>query len=116
MRPRPEILIVLLVAGIFFPGLLGAQGAPKLAAKALTKDQAENLIRHAILAKKFKGGDVRELMLSEPERSGSGFTYNGEFTVRHAGKTIHCEDWRFVLQEKISGWMTDETRPGRCND
>ncbi len=106
----------LLIAGMLFPALIGAQGAPKLASKVPGKDQAETLIRSAILARKFQGGDVRELMLSEPERSGSGFRYNGEFTVRHAGKMIHCEDWRFVLQEKINGWIADETTPGRCND
>lgn len=116
MSFRPVALKVLLFAGMVFPGLMGAQGAPKPAPRALTKDMAENLIRSAILAKKFKGGDVHELMLSDPERCGSGYSYNGEFTVRHAGKMIHCEDWRFVLQEKKTGWVTDETTPGRCND
>lgn len=105
-----------LASGIAYPLLLAAQGSAKLATKLPAKEQAENVIRSAIMAKKFKGGDIRELMLSEPERAGSGFRYNGEFTVRHAGKTIHCEDWRFVLQEKLNGWIADETTPGRCND
>ena len=106
----------LLIAGLLFPALMAAQGAPKLASRVPGKEQAEILIRSAILSRKFQGGDVRELMLSEPERSGSGFRYNGEFTVRHAGRTIHCEDWRFVLQERVTGWIADEATPGRCND
>lgn len=106
----------LLIAGMLFPALIDAQGTPKLSAKLPGKEQAEMLIRSAILARKFQGGDVRELMISEPERSGSGFSYNGEFTVRHAGRMIHCEDWRFVLQEKSTGWIANETTPGRCND
>ncbi len=107
---------MLLIAGVLFPCWLFAQRAAKPAARVLTQEQAQNLIRSAILTGKFTGGDVRELMLSEPERSGAGFSYNSEFTVHHAGRTIHCENWRFVLREKTSGWITEETAPGRCND
>ncbi len=106
----------LFIAGLAYPLLLGAQGTVKLAPKVPAKDHADLAIRSAILARKFKGGDIRELMLSEPERSGSGYTYHGEFTVKHAGKMIHCEDWHFMLQEKLNGWIVDETTPGRCND
>lgn len=106
----------LLIASIGFSTLVEAQGAPKLASKQPDKNVAENLIRTAILSQKFKGGKVSELMISDAERSGSGYRYLGEFTVRQSGKMIHCEDWRFVLQEKITGWIADETIPGRCND
>ncbi|MFO1471368.1 MAG: hypothetical protein U1F27_10045 [Turneriella sp.] len=116
MHIKRAIFRMLLVAGLAYPLLAGAQGSVKLAAKVPAREQAENVIRSAILARKFKGGDVRELMLSEPEKAGTGYRYHGEFTVWHAGKTIHCEDWRFVLLEKLNGWIADETTPGRCND
>lgn len=116
MPPKQAVLKRLLTASLVLSTLVYAQGAPKIASKEPDKSVAEKLIRSAILSQKFKGGNVSELMLSDPERSGSGYRYLGEFTVRQSGKMIHCEEWRFVLQEKINGWMADETIPGRCND
>lgn len=116
MTLKCAVLGGFLAASLICPPLVIAQGTVKVAAKAPAQTQAENVIRSAILARKFKGGDVRELMLSEPEQAGNGYRYHGEFTVNHAGKTIHCEDWRFLLLEKLNGWIADETIPGRCND
>ena len=116
MALKCAVLGGVLAASLVCPPLVMAQGTVKLAARAPGQKQAEIAIRAAILARKFKGGDVRELMLSEPEHAGNGYRYHGEFTVNHGGKTIHCEDWRFVLLEKLNGWIADETTPGRCND
>lgn len=88
----------------------------KNAPSAPSREIATKTIRSAIIAKKFQGGVVQELMLTEPERSGAGFRYQAEFTVRRAGRLIRCEDWKFNLYERLTGWSADQTFPGRCND
>ena len=95
---------------------LWAGNAPSVARKAPGKELAEKVIRSAIVSRRFQGGKIQELMLSEPEQHNGAYRYQGEFRVNHQGRTIHCEDWHFLLREFATGWINDETTPGRCND
>lgn len=108
---RSAVGVVLLLMA--FTGISANSGS---IAGAPSKAVAEKVIRTAILARKFQGGEVEEIMLTEPERTGLTFRYIGEFTIRHSGRKIRCEDWRFELLEKVTGWIANETTPGRCND
>ncbi len=70
---------------------------------------------HALLAEKFSGSKIENVLLSEPDTLADSYRYASEFSVISNGKTMHCEDWHFKLKKAERSWYVTEIARGRCS-
>lgn len=83
---------------------------------APSPQEATKLIGQALLARKFINAQIRDVMLTEPEKHRASFRYHSEFTVVKKGRPTRCEDWYFTLEHVEEVWIVSDIKRGRCND
>lgn len=77
--------------------------------------RVSELYMHALVAEKFAGSLIEDVLLSDPETAGDEYRYSSEFTVKTNGKKIHCEDWRFSVKKSQQSWYIVKLARGRCS-
>jgi hypothetical protein len=92
----------------FLSGLAALETPPETSRVA-------DLYSQALVADKFSGSAIDEVLLSDPEILNGEYRYSSEFTVKTNGKKIRCEDWRFTLKNSQQTWYISAITRGRCS-